>query len=173
MSPSRPPVDANLFPSERPGAEEGSYAVRFGGAFSVDQFGFVRRGMLVIRPDAVRYEGWGKHSLAARWGMFLLITYVPLLLFRVGVGILLAYAIVNYIWVVGATLRIPAGAIASVTRKGRRIRFKAEHPETRKMCRSDILFALESEAIAAENAIGGMIARERAARALRSTRRAA
>ena len=173
MSPPRPPADDNLFPSERAGAQEGSYTVSFGGAFSVDQFGFVRRGHLVVQADAVRYEGRGKRSLAARWGMFLLLTFVPLLLLGIGVGFLLAYAIVNYVWVVDSTLRIPARAIASVTRDGRRIRFKAEHPETGKTCRSDIRFALESEAIAAERAISGMIARSHADRTLRSARRAA
>jgi hypothetical protein len=173
MSPTRPTADANLFPSERPGAQDGAYAVSFGGAFSVDQFGFVRRGMLVIQPDAIRYEGRSKRSLAARWGMFLLITFVPLLLLGVGVGLVLAYAIVNYVWVVDATLRIPARAIASVTRDGCRIRFTAAHPETGKTCRSDIRFALESEAIAAERAISGMIARSHADRTLQSARRAA
>jgi hypothetical protein len=74
---------------------------------------------------------------------------------------------------VNGTISIPARTIASLTRDGRRIRFTAAHPETGKPCRSDIRFELESEALAAERAIGGLMMRARADAAPRSSRRAA
>lgn len=123
------------------------YNVRFGSAFATDQFGFVRAGKVAIEDSTVVFTGKKSWSPMAKVGVFLLITVVPLVLFRFGLGFILALVVIHYLCASDGSITIQETSISDVQRKGRQIRFKGAQPETGKRKRS--IFKVDTE----ENAI--------------------
>lgn len=123
------------------------YSVRFGSAFATDQFGFVRAGKVAVEESTVTFTGKKSWSAAAKVGVFLLITVVPLILFRFGLGFLLALVVIHYLCASDGSITIQRASISGVQRKGRQIRFTGAHPETGKTKRS--IFKADTE----ENAV--------------------
>ena len=98
----------------------------FGSAFSVDQFRFVRSGSIVIEPTQVVLNGMRGWSQFAKFAVFLLITFVPLILFRFGLGFLLAAVIVHYLCASKGIAILDRKSIAKVSVKGHKVTFNAQ-----------------------------------------------
>ena len=90
------------------------YNVSFGSAFTVDQFGFVRKGTVTIEPDTVVYAGNKSWSILAKLGIFLLITLLPLFLFGFGLGFLPALVVIYYFCASKGSLSIQRATISDI-----------------------------------------------------------
>ncbi|MBN1781252.1 serine/threonine protein kinase [bacterium] len=116
---------------EGPEKHEGSthvFTVRFGSQngvlFKPDPYGFARKGKILIRPDAIVFDGSKKLGLALRLALFLLLTVIPVLVFRsgagyfFGLGVIPAYLIVNWI-ALRHRISVPRENFKLIHRKGR------------------------------------------------------
>ena len=146
------------------------FEVNFGGAFSVDGFGFVRDGRVVLEDASLRYEGHRKYSIQARTAVFFLIC-IPPIYFGIGAVVVPAFCFVNYLWTREVTLVLRLEDITRLTRSGRKLRFSALDPATGKPASAD--FALESEVEANAFARELSIRIERSAKGQGRTSRAA
>lgn len=136
------------------------YQIRYESAFAVDQFGFVRKGKIKINGEVVELAGYKHWSALARLGVFLAITILPLALFGVGVGFLLALVIIHYFCASPASLKFNKSDITEVRRSTRKISFRARDPlkQGGKLKKSLFNATSEEEAIAIEKALLGSTA---------------
>jgi len=112
-----------------PSAEPCSkYSVSFGTAFLVDQFGFIRKGTVTAERDNIVLEGKKSWPVIAKVGVFLAITVLPMVLFKIGLGFLLALFIVHYLCCSQGSLSIQKSTIRKVQRNGRLIKFWGQYP---------------------------------------------
>jgi len=125
-----------------------TYNVSFGSAFEVDQFGFVRGGQITVEGGKVIFTGNKGWPVIAKVGVFLFLTIVPLLLFRFGLGCLLALVIIHYFCASKGSLSVEQASLTDVRRNGRQIKFQGQHPESGK--RKKTIFKVDTE----ENAVG-------------------
>ena len=128
-----------------------NYNVAFGSAFSVDQFGFVRKGQIKVDGDKIIYLGKKSWSTIAKLGVFFLIAVLPIVLFRFGLGFFLALVVIHYLCASDGNLSISKSSISDVERKGRHIKFKGEHPESGKIKKTVFKVDCEENAISLEN----------------------
>ncbi|MEW6265661.1 MAG: hypothetical protein AB1641_21520 [Thermodesulfobacteriota bacterium] len=105
------------------------FIVSFRTAFTSD-FGFVRMGTISIGPEKVVLSGKKHWPVLAQIGVFLGITILPALLFKFGLGFILALIIIHYFCVSNASLSINKTSIVDVERNGRQIKFMGRHPES-------------------------------------------
>jgi hypothetical protein len=119
------------------------YKVVFGIGFSADGFRFVGKGKIQIEQDRVIFVGKKSWPFIAKFGIFLLITVVPLFLFGFGLGWLGALFVFYYFCVSNGSLTIERSTISNVSRNRRIISFKAQHPKLRETKRT--IFKVESE----------------------------
>ncbi len=134
-----------------------NYVVTFGSSFAVDKFGFVRKGSVLIDAQYITYTGKKSWSGITKLGVFLALTLLPMLLFGVGFGFILALIIIHYFCATDGTLQIDRSTVQDVERRGRQITFKAEDPNTGKTRKGILCFVSKEDAEAAEKALGGMI----------------
>lgn len=106
------------------------YNVSFGSALEVDQFGFVREGTVTTRSDTVVIAGKKSWSALARAGVFLAITVLSLILVGFGLGFIPALFVIHYFCASDGSLVVRKSTVRDVQRKGRQIKFRAEHPES-------------------------------------------
>jgi hypothetical protein len=123
------------------------YNVRFGSDFAVDQFGFVRNGTVTTDGETVAFGGLKHWPAIARFGVFLSITLLPVVLFRSGVGIFPAFAVIHYFCASAGNLSIQKSTITDVQRNGRQIKFKGRHHKTGKVKKT--VFRVDTEGNAA------------------------
>ncbi len=119
------------------------YNVTFGSAFSVDQFGFVGKGAVLVEDSTVTFEGRKSWSAMIKLSVFLAMTLLPLFLFGFGLGWLLALVVIHYLCASKGALSIQRASIEEVELKGRQVKFKGLHPETGKIRKT--VFKAESE----------------------------
>ena len=129
------------------------YKIRYGSAFAVDEFGFVRKGKINITEDIVELSGNKHWSVLARLGVFLAITILPAVLFGFGLGILLALVIIHYFCTSPGSVKFRRSHIKEVQRSGRKITFKAPIKEGGKFKKSLFKAATEEEARGIEEAL--------------------
>ena len=154
------PSDRNGLPSAQgPGAGAAlapvTHQVKFGGAFSIDGFDFVRSGAVTVGDSGVRYEGNQKRSILARTG--LAIVLLPF-------GLIPAYYVVNYLWTTRSSLLFPARSLLGVVRKDCTIEFSAPHPLTGKPKVSHFKLADTREAMEVEREIFRVMSAARGSR---------
>ncbi len=109
------------------------YKVSFGSAFSIDQFGFVRKGEIAIKPDTVIYYGNKSWSLL---GKAIAFPFIVLILYLFGIGIffgLPALVILYYFGASKGSLSIKRESISDIKQVGKKITFKGIHPESGKI----------------------------------------
>ncbi len=122
------------------------YKIRFGSAFSIDQFGFVGQGKVGVEADKVVFSGRKHWSVLMRLLIFLLITVVPFALIGFTLVWFVALVVIHYFCTSSGTLTIEKSTITNIQRKGWMIRFKGQHPDSGKTKRT--VFKVYSEEIA-------------------------
>jgi len=116
-----------------------TWDVYFGSAFAVDGYGFVGRGTVTFHERTVIFDGKKSWSDGAKIGIFLTITIVPYLLFKVALGIIPAFVVVYYFCASKGTSTISRRSIHDVKRKGRTITFRGINPDSGKRVRAIFL----------------------------------
>lgn len=137
------------------------YGVTFGSSFSVDQFGFVRRGVITTEADTITFWGYKSWSWLAKFGVFVLLTIVLLMMLRVGLlEPFIALVVIHYFCASRGSLSIQRSSIINVHREGRWMRFTGKHPESGKDRRTvfkvdteQAAISLESELSSSHNAV--------------------
>lgn len=134
-----------------------AYQVHFGSAFAIDGFGFVGKGELAIDGEEVQLSGRRHWSALARVGVFLAI-FLPLYIASRAdiLGILLAYvafAVVHYACASRGSVELSTSQVTQVTRKGRRITFRAPLEPGGKLRRSLFHARTEQYALEIESAL--------------------
>jgi hypothetical protein len=94
-----------------------------GFSFASEGFGFVGKGKLAIENQNVILSGKKKWPLIARVGIFLGVTVVPLLLFKFGLGWLLALVIVYYACASAFTTSFLFSDISDLQQQGKKLKF--------------------------------------------------
>ena len=131
------------------------YDVRFGSAFAIDQFGFVRKGQVTVDNDKVLFSGNKSWSALAKVGIFFLITVLPYALLGFGFSFLLAFVVIHYFCASAGSLTIQKTSINDVVRKGRKIQFKGQHPESGKTKKTVFKVDTGENAVCLENELKG------------------
>jgi hypothetical protein len=131
------------------------YEIRFGTAFSIDEFGFVRKGKISIDADTVELSGPKHWSALARFAIFVAIAILPLILFGFAISFILALVIIHYFCASQGSLTFKKADLKEVVRKGRKITFKAPLEPNQQFKKSVFKAATESEAQAIEQSLSG------------------
>lgn len=108
------------------------YNVKFGSAYAMDQFGFMRKGTVTTGEDTIVFAGKKSWSTMAKLGVFLAITILPWVLFRFGAGFLPALIVIHYLCTSDGSLSIQKSSITDIQRNGKQIKFKGQHPDSGK-----------------------------------------
>ncbi|HEX4966333.1 MAG TPA: hypothetical protein VF173_36330 [Thermoanaerobaculia bacterium] len=109
------------------------YNVAFGSSFSVDQFGFVGRGVVTTESDTVVFSGNKGWPWPAKLGVFVALTVVLFSLLRIAIlEPFVALVLIHYFCTSKRSLSIQRASITNVQRDGRWIRFTGQHPESGK-----------------------------------------
>ena len=160
------------FAHEKAIARPIAFAVRFGSARAVDQFGFVRKGELTCSSDTIELRGMRHWPRAARFGLGLVAWILLVVAFNYlasgdaaeAGGLLnalrvyfymlevlgascLAIMLTHYFCASPGTLSLAKSQITGVVRRGSQISFSAVAPGTNKPVKG--LFRAENEATAA------------------------
>lgn len=127
-----------------------AYKVKFGSAFSIDQFGFTRTGNVSVEDDVVIFSGNLKWGTGKRIASFLIIFF--LLATVLGIyAIFFALFFNHYFCASKGSLNISRGSISGVSRSGRRLRFIGLHPESGKLRCANLRVNSVNDAIALES----------------------
>ena len=146
-----------------------AFAVRFGSARAVDQFGFVRKGQLTCLADTIEFRGMRHWPRVARFGLGLVAWILLVAAFHAlangdpseaggpvnslrfyidMVALLgapcLAMMLTHYLCASSGTLSLAKSQITGVVRRGAQISFSAVAPGTNKPVKG--LFRAENEA---------------------------
>lgn len=121
------------------------HLIKFGSAFTIDQFGFVGKGKINIDYSNVTLSGKRHWSTMARVGVFLAITILPIILFGFGLGFLLSLVVIHYFCVSPALLKITLLDIREVKRSGKKITFLAPDKSKGNKTKKSLFYALTEE----------------------------
>ncbi len=119
------------------------YKVSFGTAFTIDQFGFVRKGEIAIEPNRVIYYGNKSWSLL---GKAIAFPFIVLLLYLFGIGLFFALPALVILYYYGASdgsLSIKKDTISDIKQAGKKITFKGIQPESGKIKKT--IFKVDTE----------------------------
>lgn len=122
-----------------------SFAVRFGSAFAIDEFGFVGKGSISILTD--RVELAGSRSISLR-PFFMVLSLVVFFLVHGIAGLVLA--LVSYFCLSDGVKPIPKTLIREVRRDGRKVSFRSKDKEDQKDKKCLFVCSDESQAKAVE-----------------------
>lgn len=121
------------------------YEISFGSIFSIDQFGFVRKGKIIFYENEIELFGYKHWSLLYRIISFFLITFLlSIFLYFLGFFlILITFTIVHYFCVSKISLKFNRSEIKEVNKKGRKITFMA--PYKKNCYKRSIINAVDKE----------------------------
>ncbi|MBI5897812.1 MAG: hypothetical protein HZB40_01125 [Rhodocyclales bacterium] len=106
------------------------YNVVFGSILTpVDAFGFVGNGTVTTGADAVVFAGKRQWPPLVKLGIFLVITILPLVVFKFGLGFVVALFVIHFLCSSDGSLSIHKSTISNVQRNGKQIKFMAQHPD--------------------------------------------
>src|SRR5512138_2381847 len=114
-----------LIPLPRAPINVETFSVTFGSAFGADGFGFVRTGSIRFHEENLILSGPRHWRVLFRFLCVVLLTVVPLLIFGVGVGLLLALVLVHCLCASPGALTISQSEVSEVHRSARKVKFSS------------------------------------------------